>query len=72
MRKQMDLFGLNPSHAILSSQLSFSNLHVSAEGREQSGCVCGWGRGAACNVNSTKQEKQKDRQFSEQDSSIFS
>lgn len=34
-RKQMDLFGLNPSHAISSSWPSSSNLHVSLQNRRK-------------------------------------
>lgn len=48
MRKQMDRFGLNPSHGISSPWPSSSNLHVFAEENEQNGgvYVCGLGEGS--------------------------
>lgn len=39
MRKQMDRFGLNPSHGISSPWPSSSNLHVFTEEKEQNGGV---------------------------------
>ena len=68
-RKQMDLFGLNPSHATSSSRPSSSNLHVSLQNRRKGAeweCVCVvWGIGGVCNVASTKQRKQEGRQIKE-------
>lgn len=61
MRKQMDRFGLNPSHGISSPWPSSSNLHVFTEEKEQNGGVyVAWGRGAKCFAISTKQIKQDD------------
>lgn len=69
-RKQMDLFGLNPSHATSSSWPSSSNLHVSLQSRkkgaEQGVCVV-WGMGCTCNATSTVQKRQKDGQKPERE-----
>lgn len=51
-RKQMDLFGLNPSHATSSSWPSSSNLHVSLQSRRKGAewvCAC-FGGGWAAHV----------------------
>lgn len=64
-KKQMDLFGLNPSHATSSSWPSSSNLHVSLQSRGKGAeweCVF-WGDGrGTCNATSTKQREQEDGQ----------
>lgn len=50
MSKQMDRFGLNPSHGISSPWPSSSNLHVFTEEKWQNGGIYVWLGGGELNV----------------------